>query len=140
MASNRRRPNRNAAKRRDVQTLARFVPLSIMLEIVNGLILCAMSMFAYSATAIRNTSHEPKEPRASSRACPLLPSLQLPISVHELNKPLANRVYHNNYACPRGREIPQNQRKYGSVALVGDVPSARDFIYILNILRHGVGS
>jgi hypothetical protein len=51
-----------------------------------------MSMFAYSATAIRNTSHEPKEPRASSRACPLLPSLQLPISVHELNKPLANRV------------------------------------------------
>jgi hypothetical protein len=35
-------------------------------------------------------------------------------SSNEINKPLADRVYHNNYACPLGREIPQNERKYGS--------------------------
>jgi hypothetical protein len=35
-------------------------------------------------------------------------------SVRELKKPFADRIYHNNYACPLGREIPQDERKYGS--------------------------
>ena len=35
-------------------------------------------------------------------------------SVHQLKKLIANRAYHNNYACSPGRAIPLNERKYGS--------------------------
>jgi len=34
-------------------------------------------------------------------------------SVNEANKPAANRRYHNNNACPPGRDIPQNERRPG---------------------------
>jgi hypothetical protein len=34
-------------------------------------------------------------------------------SVNEANKPVANRVYHNNSACPPGRDIPVNERRPG---------------------------
>jgi len=35
-------------------------------------------------------------------------------SVNEVNKPAADRVHHNNSACPPGRDIPQNERRQGT--------------------------
>jgi hypothetical protein len=35
-------------------------------------------------------------------------------SVNETKKPAANRVHHNNGACPPGRDIPQNERRPGA--------------------------
>jgi hypothetical protein len=35
-------------------------------------------------------------------------------SINEVNKPVGNRVYHNNNACPPGRDIPQNERRVGT--------------------------
>jgi hypothetical protein len=35
-------------------------------------------------------------------------------SINEAAKPPANRVYHNNGACPPGRDIPQNERRSGT--------------------------
>ena len=35
-------------------------------------------------------------------------------SVNEVNKPAANRVYHNDNTCPPGRDIPQNERRQGT--------------------------
>jgi hypothetical protein len=35
-------------------------------------------------------------------------------SVNEAHKPAANRVYHNNGACPPGRDIPAHERKAGT--------------------------
>jgi hypothetical protein len=35
-------------------------------------------------------------------------------SINEANKPAANRVYHNNSACPPGRDIPANERRKGT--------------------------
>ncbi len=35
-------------------------------------------------------------------------------SVNEVNKPAANRVHHNNSACPPGRDIPQHERRAGT--------------------------
>ena len=29
-------------------------------------------------------------------------------------KPVENRVYHNNSACPPGRDIPANERRSGT--------------------------
>ncbi len=34
-------------------------------------------------------------------------------SVNEAAKPVQNRVYHNNNACPSGRDIPQSERRPG---------------------------
>ncbi len=34
-------------------------------------------------------------------------------SVNETSKPVADRVYHNNDACPSGRDIPRNERMAG---------------------------
>ena len=34
-------------------------------------------------------------------------------SVNEAKKAAAHRVYHNNGACPLGRDIQQNERKPG---------------------------
>jgi hypothetical protein len=34
-------------------------------------------------------------------------------SINEVKKPPQNRVYHDNSACPPGRDIPQNERKFG---------------------------
>ncbi len=35
-------------------------------------------------------------------------------SVNEAKKPAANRRYHNNSACPPGRDIPLNERRPGA--------------------------
>lgn len=35
-------------------------------------------------------------------------------SVNEVKKPAPNRVYHNNSACPPGRDIPANERQAGT--------------------------
>lgn len=34
-------------------------------------------------------------------------------SINEATKPQSERVYHNNSACPSGRDIPQNERRPG---------------------------
>lgn len=36
-------------------------------------------------------------------------------SIYEVKKPAAQRVHHNNDACPEGRDIPQNERRDGTV-------------------------
>ena len=35
-------------------------------------------------------------------------------SINEVKKPPANRVYHNNSACPPGRDIPAHERRSGT--------------------------
>jgi hypothetical protein len=35
-------------------------------------------------------------------------------SVNEISKPSANRVYHNNSACPPSRDIPATKRRNGT--------------------------
>ena len=35
-------------------------------------------------------------------------------SINEVLKPAENRVYHNNSACPPGRDIPANERRAGT--------------------------
>jgi hypothetical protein len=35
-------------------------------------------------------------------------------SINEAKKPPANRVYHNNNACPPGRDIPTHERRQGT--------------------------
>ena len=35
-------------------------------------------------------------------------------SVNEEKKPAANRVHHNNSACPPGRDIPNSERRSGT--------------------------
>jgi hypothetical protein len=35
-------------------------------------------------------------------------------SINEANKPLHNRVHHNNNNCPPGRDIPANERRNGT--------------------------
>ncbi len=42
-----------------------------------------------------------------------MPSTPEFYSINEANKPPANRVHHNNSACPPGRDIPQNERRQG---------------------------
>ena len=34
-------------------------------------------------------------------------------SINEAQKPVHNRVYHNNSSCPPGRDIPANERRSG---------------------------
>ena len=43
-----------------------------------------------------------------------MPSTPVFYSVNESKKPTANRVYHDNSACPPGRDIPQNERRPGT--------------------------
>jgi hypothetical protein len=35
-------------------------------------------------------------------------------SLNEIHKPATHRVYHNNNACPPGRDIPQKERLLGT--------------------------
>lgn len=35
-------------------------------------------------------------------------------SINEVTKPQVNRVYHNNNACPPGRDIPASERRQGT--------------------------
>jgi len=35
-------------------------------------------------------------------------------STNETEKPVSQRVHHNNGACPPGRDIPQNERRQGT--------------------------
>ncbi len=42
-----------------------------------------------------------------------MPKVPAFYSVNEASKPASERVYHDNSACPTGREIPQNERKSG---------------------------
>jgi hypothetical protein len=35
-------------------------------------------------------------------------------SVNEIQKPPQNRVFHNNSACPPGRDIPEWERRQGT--------------------------
>jgi hypothetical protein len=35
-------------------------------------------------------------------------------SIHEANKPIGNRVYHNNNMCAPGREIQPDELRAGS--------------------------
>jgi hypothetical protein len=35
-------------------------------------------------------------------------------SIGEGNKPIPRRVYHNNSACPAGREIEEDERRKGT--------------------------
>jgi hypothetical protein len=35
-------------------------------------------------------------------------------SINEVVKPQQNRVYHNNSACPPGRDIPPGERRAGT--------------------------
>jgi hypothetical protein len=37
-------------------------------------------------------------------------------SINEVEKPLHNRVHHNNDACPSGRDIPQMNASQAQVA------------------------
>jgi hypothetical protein len=43
-----------------------------------------------------------------------MPTTSAFFSVNEEKKPPANRVHHNNSACPPGRDIPQNERRPGT--------------------------
>ncbi len=52
-------------------------------------------------------------------------------SVSEVNKPLQNRVYHNNSACLSGRNIPENERRLGA----GGYPLCHDCINLNNQRR-----
>jgi hypothetical protein len=43
-----------------------------------------------------------------------MPTRQPFYSINETKKPRDGRVYHNNSACPSGREIPENERRDGT--------------------------
>ena len=43
-----------------------------------------------------------------------MPKTQPFYSVNEEKKPAANRVYHDNSACPPGRDIPFSERRVGT--------------------------
>jgi len=43
-----------------------------------------------------------------------MPAVLAFYSINEVLKPVGNRVYHNNGACPPGRDIPQNERRSGT--------------------------
>ena len=52
-----------------------------------------------------------------------MPSVPAFYSINEALKPVDNRVYHNNSACPPGRDIPANERR---VLVQVDIGSAED--------------
>ena len=56
---------------------------------------------------LRNNKRAPKD----EIAMPRVPDFY---SVKETSKPPANRVYHNNSVCGRGRDILQSERKLGA--------------------------
>ncbi len=43
-----------------------------------------------------------------------MPKTPVFYSVNEEKKPPANRVHHDNSACPPGRDIPANERRQGT--------------------------
>lgn len=43
-----------------------------------------------------------------------MPAVASFYSINEAAKPPANRVHHNNSACPPGRDIPANERRNGT--------------------------
>jgi hypothetical protein len=43
-----------------------------------------------------------------------MPAVSPFYSVNEVLKAANQRVYHNNSACPPGRDIPQNERRPGT--------------------------
>jgi hypothetical protein len=43
-----------------------------------------------------------------------MPSIAPFNSVNEAIKPVAQRVYHNNGACPSGRDIPRREQRTGT--------------------------
>jgi len=43
-----------------------------------------------------------------------MPPVTIFHSINEALKPVGNRVYHNNGACPPGRDIPQHERRIGT--------------------------
>lgn len=43
-----------------------------------------------------------------------MPATSAFYSVNEVKKPLQNRVYHDNSACPPGRDIPSWERRSGT--------------------------
>jgi hypothetical protein len=51
-----------------------------------------------------------------------MPSTPAFYSINEVKKPAANRVHHNNSACPPGRDIPENERNSGT----GNYPLCHD--------------
>jgi hypothetical protein len=42
-----------------------------------------------------------------------MPNVPTFYSIHEANKPIPRRVYHNNSACPTGRDIAVDERRDG---------------------------
>jgi hypothetical protein len=55
----------------------------------------------------------PSLPGMSAMERASMPQVPAFYSVNEAKKAAANRVYHDNDACPLGRDIPQNDRKLG---------------------------
>lgn len=43
-----------------------------------------------------------------------MPSTSAFYSIREDLKPVANRVHHTNSACPPGRDIPANEKRFGT--------------------------
>ena len=43
-----------------------------------------------------------------------MPKVAAFYSVNEAKKPTTKRVYHNNSACPPGRDIPTKERRVGT--------------------------
>ena len=43
-----------------------------------------------------------------------MPPVAASNSINEVSKPSANRVHHNNSACPPGRDIPMHERRPGT--------------------------
>ena len=43
-----------------------------------------------------------------------MPSTSAFYSINEVHKPAASRVYHDNSACPSGRDIPSHERRSGT--------------------------
>jgi hypothetical protein len=43
-----------------------------------------------------------------------MPPTQIFHSVNEIKKAPGHRVYHNNSACPPGRDIPRDERRGGT--------------------------
>ncbi len=56
----------------------------------------------------------PQPPFSTLMESIIMPTTQAFYSVNEAKKPPANRVHHDNSACPPGRDIPQNERRSGT--------------------------
>ena len=45
-------------------------------------------------------------------------------SVNEVKKPAAHRVYHDNSACPPGRDIPEHEREFTAGVAIASATTA----------------